>query len=237
MLALLAAFGQGGETTDKKGAVSNIAGQPFGEFALVVIGVGLLAYAMWRYLCAFKDADNEGSDAKGLGKRAAHLFSGIIHTSLGIYALQFVMGNGAGGGDEVPSWTARAMQVPAGKWLIAALGVAVIIGGIEQIREAIREQFMRHLRTNKMSRDETKIALRVGKWGYWARGIVFAITGVFLVYAGLTADPNKAQGLEGVLDTIAARQFGQLLLALVAAGLAAYGVYCFVEAKYRRVSM
>ena len=84
ILALLAAFGQGGETTDKKGAVSNIANQPFGEFALVVIGIGLLAYALWRYMCAVNDADREGSSAKGLGKRVSHFFSGIIHTSLGI---------------------------------------------------------------------------------------------------------------------------------------------------------
>ena len=53
--------------------------------------------------------------------------------------------------------------------------------------------------------------------------------------AGLRSNPGEARGLEGVLDTIATKPLGQFMLAVVAAGLACYGAYCFVEAKYRRV--
>jgi hypothetical protein len=86
-----------------------------------------------------------------------------------------------------------------------------------------------------MSGDEKRWAVKAGKWGYCARGVVFAIAGLFLVFAGFHSNPGEARGLEGVLDTLAAKPFGQLMLALVAAGLACYGVFCFVEAKYRRV--
>jgi hypothetical protein len=235
VLALMAAFGHGGETVDQKGAIERIASQPFGGFALVIIGVGMLAYAEWRFMCAALDVEGEGSDGKALGKRVAYFFSGVIHVSIGIYALRMVIGDGGPGGDVAQTWTARALQVPAGKWLIMALGVAIIAGGIEQVREALKERFMKHLRTSAMNAREIDVARKTGKLGYCARGFVFGVIGIFLLFAGMNANPGEARGLEGALDAIATQPFGQLLLALVAAGLACYGVYCFVEAKYRRV--
>jgi hypothetical protein len=50
-------------------------------------------------------------------------------------------------------------------------------------------------------------------------------------------DPSRARGLEGALDALASQPYGQWLLAFVAAGLACYGAYCFVEARYRRLSI
>jgi hypothetical protein len=237
LLALMAAFGHGGETTDQKGAIERISGQPFGGATLVFIGIGMFAYAAWRMISAAKDTEGEGTDGKGIGKRLTHFFSGLIHASIGVYALRVLVGDGGPGGEAAQTWTARALQVPAGKWLIMALGIAIIVGGFMQVREAISESFMKHLRTMQMSGDEKRWAIKAGKWGYSARGVVFAVMGVLLVFAGWHANPGEARGVEGVLDTIAAKPFGQIMLALVAAGLACYGVYCFVEAKYRRVKV
>ena len=69
LLALKAAFHQGGETTDRQGAMQRIAAQPFGEYALVFLGVGLLAYAVWRLLCGVMDLEHEGDKPTGLAKR------------------------------------------------------------------------------------------------------------------------------------------------------------------------
>jgi hypothetical protein len=237
LLALMAAFGEGGDTTDQKGAIERISTQPFGGVALLLVAVGMFAYAAWRMISAVKDTEGEGHDGKGIGKRLTHFFSGLIHASIGVYALRILIGDGGPGGEATQTWTARALQVPAGKWLIIALGVAIIAGGFVQMREAISESFMKHLRTMQMSGDEKRWAVRAGKWGYSARGVVFAIMGIFLMFAGLRANPQEARGLEGVLDTIATKPFGQIMLAFVAAGLACYGVYCFVEAKYRRVNV
>jgi hypothetical protein len=68
-----------------------------------------------------------------------------------------------------------------------------------------------------------------------ARGIVFGIVGLFVITAAVRANPGEARGLEGALDTLAAQPFGPWLLAFVAAGLACYGVYSLVEARYRRI--
>ena len=44
-----------------------------------------------------------------------------------------------------------------------------------------------------------------------------------------------AQGLDGALKTVKDQPFGPFLLTLVAAGIAAYGVYSFARSRYARV--
>jgi hypothetical protein len=238
ILALMAAFGSGGETTDKKGVIQRIMAQPFGEFALVVIGIGLLAYAAWRFLCCFQDLENDGSDAKGIAKRAFYFVSGFVYASAALYAFKLLSGSGpAAGGDSTQSWTARILDAPGGQLLVAAAGIAVIIGGLAQIREGWQERFQKHLRLGQIPGDRKHWAIKVGKWGYVARGIVFSIIGVFVMQAAMRHDASRVRGSEGALDTLAAQPFGQWLLAFVAAGLACYGIYSLIESKYRRVAL
>jgi hypothetical protein len=234
ILALLVALGEGGETTGSKGAVARIASQPFGEFALAVIGVGLLAYALWRFICAFRDSEHEGSDAKGMSKRAGYVFSGAVYTSTAFYALQLLAGNGGSGGDQTQTWTARLMDAPAGVFLVFAAGVATVVGGLYQIHKGWREKFRQHLRSLPAGRNWV---IRAGKWGYIARGIVFAIIGMFIMIAAVQHDPAQARGLEGALDTLAQQPLGTWLLGFVAAGLACYGAYSIIEGRYRKLNL
>ncbi|MEG6551583.1 DUF1206 domain-containing protein, partial [Desulfocurvibacter africanus] len=68
-LAVLAALGRGGGTTDTKGALRTLLDTPWGDALLGVIAVGLLGYAAWRFVQAVGDVDRHGKDAKGLAVR------------------------------------------------------------------------------------------------------------------------------------------------------------------------
>lgn len=48
-------------------------------------------------------------------------------------------------------------------------------------------------------------------------------------------DPQEAIGLDGALSKLAAESYGTLLLGTAAAGLLAYGAFCFVQARYRQI--
>ena len=61
-LALLTAFGEGGKTTDSKGAITEIMQQPFGYVLLTVLIIGLFGYVVWRFTQAVKDTDGHGND-------------------------------------------------------------------------------------------------------------------------------------------------------------------------------
>jgi len=65
--------------------------------------------------------------------------------------------------------------------------------------------------------------------------VVFALVGIFLIKAAVEYDPDEAIGIDGALRKLAEQTYGTVLLGVVAAGLLAYAVFCFVQARYRRV--
>lgn len=75
----------------------------------------------------------------------------------------------------------------------------------------------------------------LGRVGYAARGVAFAIIGMLLAAAGLHARPEEARGLGGALTTLAEQPFGPWLLGAVAVGFVAYGAFMLVQARYRRI--
>jgi hypothetical protein len=237
ILALMAAMGERGETTSKQGAVARIADQPFGQILLGIVAAGLLFYAFWRLMAALADSEHKGTGVKGIGKRIGYCCSAIVYGSLGIYAAQLLIGSGAGSGDGKQNWIAWLMAKQFGAALVGIAGVILIGVGLAQFFKAHKESFRENLRLSQMSPSEDKWATRAGKWGYVSRGVVFAIMGGFLINAAGSHNPNEARGLEGALDALAGQPYGAVLLAVVAAGLAAYGAYMFVEAKYRQVRL
>ena len=60
LLALLAAFGQGGGATGSKGALQTLLFQPLGNFFLAVVALGLFGFALWRLFQSLLDADGLG---------------------------------------------------------------------------------------------------------------------------------------------------------------------------------
>jgi hypothetical protein len=234
-LAALAAFGSGGETTDTKGAIARIATYPFGQALLVFLAIGLAGYSAWRFVQGIADTEHDGKGLRALMKRGGAIVSGIIHLGLAVFAVRILIGARADNGNEAAGWTAWLMQQPFGVWLVMIVGLIAIGAGVYQFYFGLQERFRQHLRVTQMSSRELKWAERTGKFGYMARGIVFAVIGFLLIVAASQHDPNEAQGLDGALDTVARQPYGPILLGAVAIGLAAYGLYMFVEARYRNL--
>lgn len=217
---------------DSHSALGELLTEPFGEVLLGVIALGLAGYAGWRVLSAVLDLENKGTDLKGWGARGAQLISAALHLSLSASVASLIWRAGArGGGDKTESWTAAIMNEPLGRWLIAGAGIVAIAMGVQHFVKAHREKYRDHLRY-------TPLAARLGaviKFGIVAHGIVVMIVGSFLIWAAWTSDATRAGGLGDALNALRTIGIGQLGLAIVAAGLLAFSVYCFIEAVYRVV--
>ena len=237
VLAVQAALGTGGGTTDQRGALAQVAAAPFGQVLLTLLAVGLLGYAVWRLVQAARDTEGVGSEPKGIFARVIYAGVGVIYLGLAFAALRLLQGSGDGdGGDQqTQDLTARLMEQPMGPWLVGLAGAAVIGNGIYQLYRAYSAKFREKLRTDEMDANRVDLVTKLGRAGYAARGVAFGIIGLFLVQAALHHEPGEARGLDGALVALAEQPFGPYLLALVAAGLVAYGVYALVEARYRRM--
>lgn len=233
LLALRVAAGPGGENPDQSSALQQILAAPFGRALLGLIAVGLFGYLIWRLIDAVADLRDKGDEPDGLGARAAHALGGLAYGALGVEAARLALGAGAGQGGQ-QEWTARLMSLPLGRWLVGLAGLAVIAVGLYQLYKGWARRFREDLAYGRLSDGERRLVDPVGVAGHLAHGIVLGLTGGFLVQAALSFSPDQARGLGGALDELARQPYGPWLLGLTALGLAAYGLYKIVEARYRR---
>jgi hypothetical protein len=239
ILAVQVALGRGGATTDNKGALVQIAGAPFGRFLLIVVTLGLIGYALWRFLQAALDVDGKGTTGKGIAKRVGYAATGAVHIFLAFSAIRLLQTGSAGTNSDASAkgWTAELLSKPFGQWLVAIAGLIVIGMGGYQVYSGITARFREDLALSGMSPTEDRWFTRLGQVGYSARGVVFALIGLFLVAAARRGNPGEAHGLDGALATLAQQPFGPWLLGIVALGFIAYGVFLFAEARYQRMSV
>lgn len=236
-LALQAALGRGGQTTDSEGALRAILRQPYGWMLLAAVAIGLAGYSIWRFVQAGVDPEGVGGRAKGIATRVGYAISGAIHAGLALEAARMAFGFGTGGGGNSgpQDWTALVLAQPMGRWVVAAVGVGIAAFGLAELVRAYRTDLPKRLDLSRLGHAARVWVVRFGRMGMAARGIVFGVIGGFLVRAALTYDSSQARGLGGALDSLHAQTYGRWLLGLVAVGLIAYGLFEWVQARYRRI--
>ncbi|MEG3977539.1 DUF1206 domain-containing protein [Microcoleus sp. herbarium8] len=236
-LAAQAAFGSGGKTTDTKGALATIVSQPFGKFLLFLVTIGIVGYVLLRIAQTVLDPEHAGEkmDAKRIATRIGYAFSGLAYAGLAVTAVKLMLGSGGSSGKSTQDWTAWFLSQPFGQWLVG-LGGAVTIGiGFSYIYKAFKGKFRHNFKLHQMSHNEQTWAVRLGRLGIAARGVVFSIIGVFLIQAAKQSDASEAKGFGEALASLEQQPFGPWILGLVALGLISYGIYSVVEARYRQI--
>ncbi len=223
-LALRIAFGQRPQEGDQSGAFRTVASTAPGKVLLVVLAVALVGLAVWQALvAAVGGPTDQGFDRVLAGGRA------VIYAVLAWTAFVFVAGSGRSNVAQQQTLTAKTMAQPGGRWLVGAVGLAILIGSLVLAWFGLTGRYRKKLWSTPRS---IKIAATVG---YPAKGVAYGIVGLLVLMAAVTFDPHKSSGLDGALRTIAAQPFGRVLLVAVGVGIAAYGIFCFAQAKYRRI--
>lgn len=225
------AFGGGGGEASSTGALQQIAQQSFGSVLLWFIVVGLAAMCLWQ-LSAAAYGESWLSDDDRRKEQAKHVGRAIIYAYLSYAAFKVVSGSGgaggSGGGSQEESLTATLLGAPAGRLLVAAVGVAIIVAGVIEARRGLDEGF-----TDKLTHT-TSVIVRLGKAGYLAKGATLGVVGILFGLAALRGNAEQAGGMDQALSTLRDQPFGQVALVLIALGLAAYGLFCFAWARYPR---
>ena len=216
--------------------------RPAGKALLVLLAVGFAAYAIWRFAEVFaeeaEERDEKG-EAKKSGKRVGYIGRGVIYAGLTASTVEIVAGSGQqqSQNQEAHSTTATVLGWPAGRWLVGAIGIAIIGAGLWNLYRGITRKFEDKWRSGEMSETERKWGGRAGVVGHAARFVVFGLIGVFVTKAAIDFNPQNAIGLDRALQKLAHASYGAYLLGLTAFGLVCYGIYCLVDARYRDISV
>jgi uncharacterized protein DUF1206 len=229
----------GASTIDRQTALKAIYQQPFGKFLLLVLAIGLFGYALYCLTRAVLDTEHEGTEGKGILKRISYAVVAFSYGGLAIAAGKLAFGSGNGGKSSNAStrdWTSQLLDKPFGMWLVILAGIVVLGYAVGEEVKAYKASFMKKLDTASMSRRVRDFIEAAGRVGSAARGVVFAIIGIFLIVAAVHHNAGQAKGLGGALAELAKHSYGQATLAVVAVGLIAYGLFCMAQARYRRIA-
>jgi hypothetical protein len=228
VIALQVAWGGGGGQADQSGAFAALASQPLGTVTLWVFVVGAGALALW-YLTEVVSPPSGESEATDRAKSGA---KAVVYAAIAWTAVRFAAGSGSSGSSEEQTQgvTQTLMSYPAGQVLVAAVGLVVIGVGAYYVRKGVTHGFL-----GDLTKNPGVLATSVGTFGYPAKGVVLALVGVFFVVAAWQQESEEATGLDGALKSLKDQPFGPYLLTAVALGILAFGLYCFVRARYAKL--
>ncbi|MBY8875393.1 DUF1206 domain-containing protein [Micromonospora sp. PLK6-60] len=233
-LALQIAFGNSGEEGNQNGALRTLGEQPLGKFLLIVIAVGLIAMAIWQALEAIVGHQTKRGKER-IFERVVSGVRTVIFLWLAWTAIKVFQDASSNSSDQQQAFSEKLMSSDGGRWLVGLAGLVLAAVGVGMVVYGLKKKFLRNLKTEQMNPKTLRLTRRLGMAGYAARGTVFAITGVLIIVAAVNYDPEKARGLDAALRTLRDQSYGPVLLALMALGIAAFGVYCFVQSRYRKV--
>jgi fumarate reductase subunit D len=236
LLALGIALNVGrGRTTDLSGSLMVLIANPYGKLVLIVMAIGLAAYSLWGFIRAIYDPMHRGSGASGYMARLGFVTSAVSYAAIVILALQILAGSGGASGDSTKTTIAPILTHPGGGLATIVIGLIAIGVALGQFLEAYRATFARDLKGAEMSEKERTIVVRLGRFGMFARGVIFLVIGWFLVQAGLHHDPGQVQGFGGAFMFLLGQPFGRVLLGIVALGFVALGLHSFACARWIRL--
>ena len=213
-----------GRTEDLTGAMEYL-GHGVGRGLLMFLVAGMTGYGLWRLSDAAFGMESGRHHPKAWRRRVAAASSGAIYSFLAFKGLRIIAGRPAHVGDVQQS-AAMALGLPAGSVALYIAATVLLGAGLVQLWKTRDCSFLRHL-------DEAArrpLAKWIGRAGYAARGIIFLTIAWLLARAALHQRAAEAGGLEQALDALRGPiQFP------IAAGLALFGAYSLIEARFRSI--
>lgn len=224
-LAVRLTLGERDAEASQSGALRELSQNPLGPLLLGAVAVGFFVIMVWQLLSAFV-GHRQFVDGKLIRKRLGSVGRAVMYGVLGFQAAQLAFAPTDSGGDAEKSLTATLLGMPLGQALVAVVGVAVIAVGGHHIFKGVRDKYNEDL--------EGRLS-GAAKWlsrvGHVAKGVAIGIIGVLFVIAALDRDADSAGGMDEALTGLLSMPFGDIVLVVIAVGMAAYGVYCFFWAK------
>ncbi|WP_235297480.1 DUF1206 domain-containing protein [Portibacter marinus] len=236
ILALMAVFSGDGKMTSKTGVIDYLQNQPFGQVIVLVIGLGLAFYSIWRMSSAFLDTKNEGNDKEGAVKRTGYFVNGLIYGAIAFTVLRsfFMSVGSSGGGGSKQSLAQRVLELSYGQTLMFIVALILFGVGVYQFYKGITQKFLEEIEQSG-SVESKELLKKSGTIGFISRGICFFIFAYFVGLAAWQDNSDAVRGLGGLFEFLQSLTMGTVLTVLMSLGLVAYGIFQYFLARYSSV--
>lgn len=237
----MAAAGLGGEATDPTGVLKDVATAVAGRIVIGFVALGLSAHALFRGLLTVIGEPYGATGApRRLMRRIANATVALGYAVLAKTAITLsARGRSAGHPDDdaaAHNWTARALHLPHGRVLLLAIAIGITVAAVvELVRVFMPGGVRRRLRVEDMTAHERMFVAVLGRLAFLSRATILAAIAYFLLKAAIVRAPHAARGPGGALHAAWEFPHGNIMLAMMAAGLLAVGVFALVEARWRRL--
>ncbi len=225
----------GAADADQTGALQTVANGPGGRVLLWAIGLGMLALSLWQageVLLWWRGLLDRAHRLRTAVVCAKCLAKAAVYAVLGVTALLFAVGLEYEADERLRDLTDETLDIPGGAVLVGGVAVAVVAVGLYTLVRGVTGGFMRDIDLPAAPDRWEPLIEGIGRVGYGAKGIAFALAGALLWRAATSADVSTATGLDGALAAIAGVAAGPWLLTAIGTGFAAFGLYALARARY-----
>jgi hypothetical protein len=223
------AFGTDTGSATSKGALAQLARDGVGRLALVAMAGCFAALALWQViagLVGYRDRDGWRRHAMRLGAAGRV----VAYAYLAFASLKVAV---QGHASRTPdSSTASLMSLPAGPFLVAAVGLTAAVIGTGLVVFGIRKDFLGQLDKEARTADRRIPIVVLGQVGYVVKGVAFVVIGVLLCWAAASHDPRKSGGLDQALRELVGNGLGRPAVVLVGVGIGCFGLYLFARSRH-----
>lgn len=234
-LSLALGYHTQGQTPNQQGALVLLARTPLGHGSLVLVAVGLFAYAVWKLQHGVFARGPEVTGSGALIDRVANFGGAAVYFSFFAVDIQALLGQVGHSSSQPKQAAAGILGWPGGPVYVGIAGAVLIGISIYQAYDAVRGKFAEDCRTEDMGSRSWHAFMVIGHIGLVARAAVFAAVGYFVCRTAVEYNPSAAVGLDGALGRLRQGQFGPWVLGLVAMGLLVFAVFSLAEAHFREL--
>ena len=137
-------------------------------------------------------------------------------------------------GTPVRSAAATLLTLPAGRILLGVAAATLLFLAAAMTYTGVRRTFLGDLDLRALTPAARATIERLGVAGHLSRALALATMGVLAGRAALVSDADLAGGIAAALRALGESPLGAGLVVLVAAGIAAFGLFCLADAATRR---
>ncbi|TMM29015.1 DUF1206 domain-containing protein [Polaribacter aestuariivivens] len=229
ILTFLTALNIGGKVSDRNTVIAFLENQIFGKVLLLIVGTGMLSYAIWRFYKSFLVVTNKNKKTKYI-LMIDFFMRGIIYGSFAISILYKAV-NQSTQGVSKESLVTKILNLENGAYILYTIAIIIFISAINQFYIVTKNKHLKNIEQSK-NLESFAFLKKTGTFGISARGISFLIFAWFIFKAASEQNPNQIKGTQEMFTYLHNLTFGDILMAIMALGFISYGIFQYFYARY-----